>query len=220
MRATRSSGPVSRREWNAIKLFAEREAQDREKLRKKARKTAVVVPIAKAVPKKAAPRTYTTPHKEALREQVLRTYRHGGLLVYTEGPEAEATDFFLHEGKLPKRCLVPVNHDAWACAAIRARTEVRAVHECIFELVKRMRKGRQHVVWLDLETNKASVEDVRAACAVAHTVHLTLTCRAEDPYKVTARADRLLRTAGKRTGFTARYRGVSGISNMVHAVGE
>ena len=97
---------------------------------------------------------------------------------------------------------------------------MRAIAGDIFAVAARLREGAAHVLWLDLEENGARIAG--AVCAAARAcavVHLTLTCRAEDKYAVSRRAEAILAEAGLRRALTTQYPGRSGVTQMVHATG-
>lgn len=181
-------------------------------------------PIAKppiAKPPRVSKAGYTTPYKDDMRHDVANTFLrepHLTSLVYLEGPEAEATELFLSRG-IPASRLVPVNYDGAVARAIRGATGVRAQHADIFDFVQRLKLGPRHVVWLDLEKKTVDPDALARACASAHTVHLTLACRASSAYDIAQYADEALKRAGMSVHKTVRHRSKSLIGNMVHAVG-
>ena len=125
----------------------------------------------------------------------------------------------MEEEGLPREALLPVNRCAAAAARIRDATGVRAAALDVFDLAARLRERASHVLWLDLEENGARLPDgaVAAAARGCAVVHLTLSCRAEDKYAVSRRAEALLAGAGLRRALTTQYPGRSGVTQMVHA---
>lgn len=183
--------------------------------------------VSSATPKKppSSSPAYTTPSKNLVRAAVVESWRKhggggGGCLFYLDGPDAEATHYFLRNGVDAKH-LRPVNRDAKAADRIWRASGVRAMCRDIFDLFAGLRAEQvrpRHAAWLDLEQNDVSPEalaEVTRRCAF---VHLTLSCRAEKPDAVIRRAGGRLEEAGMIADFKCAYRGRDGVHFMAHAV--
>lgn len=221
-RTLRSAGPLPSRVLREIRLFVEAERKENKRRRLLLHRRKEGVGLVKT-PREALTKasSYTTDPKDFMRFWVAATYLRTarGKLVYLDAHAGEATLAFLDAG-VPRERLVPVNHDRAVCDAMRHATGVRAACGDIFHIVKRMPAHRNHVIWLDLEQNAVCETLLSSACAVAHTVHLTLTCRAEQSTLVLTRAKRYVEQQGFKRTLANEYPGKSGITNMVHVTGS
>ena len=140
----------------------------------------------------------------------------GRPIVYLDGPSGAATLHFLD--CLPKRRLVPVNHDADACRAIEQRTGVTAVCADVYDyLIERHRLGKRYAaVWIDGTGTLLDADGVSAALEMAPYVFLVLSYRGIDPDDAKEYAKSVVAGAGGRFLEEPHiYQGRSGSLNMI-----
>lgn len=177
-----------------------------------------------------SPIAYTSLIKDALRYAVVvsflgsdRIYNPrggGGRIVYLDGPQGEATAFFLRH--VPAEQLEPINADRGACNGVEAASGLSATHADIFDRLASLRGERAHVVWLDLEVTRAPNAGLAQACRVAHTLHLTLATRRRGGVAAVQReARQQLAHFGMRILSVSVYAGRRGPqTQMVHLIAE
>lgn len=168
-------------------------------------------------------RVYTTDAKDRRRAMVAYDFARvadlrGARLLYLEGPCAEATRFFLGAG-LSRASLEPITRDPDACKGILAHTGLKPTQGDIFDVLaagrRVFRKGT--VAWVDLEQNTVDEAIVLKTLTHADVVHIDLTCRAEQPRDVIARALATLVALGVKKSSVdfGKYSGTSGHTSMV-----
>lgn len=169
--------------------------------------------------------TYTTLTKNLIRGMVAQTWkdtskdgRKKGKIIYLDGPRGEATNYFIEQAELSKADLCPVNRDVADAARIREVTDMRVLNKDIFELHKLINADARHVLWLDLEQNIVSIDELKKIAQTCAVLHLTLSCRAEQPFDVCKRAEKYMLACGFRVQLSCKYRGRTGNAFMAHIV--
>lgn len=157
--------------------------------------------------------SYDSPGKRRRRADVFHAFvrikegsRRSVRIVYLDGPEAEATRFFLSKG-VDAPHLEPVNHDRAACKRILAETGVRATHDDIFHAVSRARSSV--LVWLDLETRAVSDEAFASVAARANGLMIDVPCRQTTSARALRNLKDLLKSrhVRRRIDVEGEYRG-------------
>lgn len=169
--------------------------------------------------------TYTTTTKNLIRGMVAQTWKDTskdghkkGKIIYLDGPRGEATTYFLEQAEVSKGDLCPVNRDASDAARIREVTDVWVLKKDIFELHKLLNADARHILWLDLEQNTVSIDELKKIAQTCAVLHLTLSCRAEQPFDVCKRAEKYVLACGFRVHLSCKYRGRTGSAFMAHIV--
>jgi hypothetical protein len=164
-----------------------------------------------------SPKLYTSIYKNARRRAVSDSARVVGKkravrIVYLDGEMGEATRYFQEVG-VHANMLEPINKSRDACLSIHHQTGVTATRGDITSVLKAKRKGAR-VVWMDMEQNSLTQEDLRVCLQSADAVHCDLTCRARDPMDVIDEHIRLFEACGiKRSTIEwGRYAGRTGKS--------
>lgn len=162
-------------------------------------------------------KTYTSIYKNSRRRAVSDSAykvcrRRAVRIVYLDGECGEATRYFQDVG-VHVNMLEPVNRDRDACLSIHHHTGVTATRGDITSVLRQKRKGAR-VVWLDMEQNSITEEDLRVSLESADAVHCDLTCRARQPMDVIEDHIALFESCGiKRSTIEwGRYAGRSGKS--------
>lgn len=158
---------------------------------------------------------YETPIKLTHRATVLELYRvceERLPIVYVDDEAASATMYFLDRG-VPESHLMPINYDRDACTSISRVSGIAATR---MDAAKSALDVECSVLWLDLQCRKVH-QSVFAQAKCTYLV-LTLSTRGATADEIVESVSSQMRKSDRSVLEVARYKGKSGITNVVKII--